>query len=478
MNKKILNEVERFKQLLKSKLGDVKPLIGEQLMNYAKKKSPFVNKTEGDNFRQWVNKFHTNIAKKLDLWTSGEFDNDYIINAYNYKMPDGETLGQKWEYIKSTGSENFKKIMSNPNIGYDKTSKTTSPEKTTNYQPSYLWNSGSSNDYSEYELNQIKIAKELDRAEKKYCPVLTKNSNIKNFDTSNLSDITLMTHNGNINEYAKEYIKQEIPNRIACEAALNKIRPGYDNRNMIIIDSLSHLIYIFDTNNKFIAKDVVITGAHRQSQRPEDIATALLTWDEKCKLAGFEWSYSNANYVDVTGKNRKYNPEIIYAGTNERGTRYTPAGVYTADWWTSSHEGYAGDTNNVLHLNDDEKGNLSQAIHGVVYAGEDGKSRLKALEIAKKLLSEPNNPSVSKEFLNLMGTKGAILYKSYGCINVPERFVPYLQKYIPGAFIFNLSEDENNYLVQNAVDYFEKSEGKSYCPSPSSLGAEQPAYFA
>jgi surface antigen len=43
---------------------------------------PFKNKTEGDNFRQWVNEYHPLVAKRLDLDRKGSFFNSFIAKAW------------------------------------------------------------------------------------------------------------------------------------------------------------------------------------------------------------------------------------------------------------------------------------------------------------------------------------------------------------------------------------------------------------
>jgi surface antigen len=44
---------------------------------------PFNNKTEGDNFRTWINSYHIEYARKIDLDKSGSFYNSFIRKAWN-----------------------------------------------------------------------------------------------------------------------------------------------------------------------------------------------------------------------------------------------------------------------------------------------------------------------------------------------------------------------------------------------------------
>lgn len=105
-NFKILNEE-------KNQILAMYGLVNEQLMNVARPKIkpvPFKNSTEGNRFRQWVNKFYPELAKKYDLDPqSYYFNNAYITNAYNHYFPnDKETLGDKFEFVITKG------------VGYDK----------------------------------------------------------------------------------------------------------------------------------------------------------------------------------------------------------------------------------------------------------------------------------------------------------------------------------------------------------------------
>jgi hypothetical protein len=60
----------------------------------------FNNKQEGNRFRQYVNNVYPDIAKKLDLSTSGDFCNSYINKAYTYNLPQGsryKTVGENYK---------------------------------------------------------------------------------------------------------------------------------------------------------------------------------------------------------------------------------------------------------------------------------------------------------------------------------------------------------------------------------------------
>lgn len=44
---------------------------------------PFKNKPEGDAFRIWPNQTHPIQAQQMEIFTSGSFDNGFILDAYN-----------------------------------------------------------------------------------------------------------------------------------------------------------------------------------------------------------------------------------------------------------------------------------------------------------------------------------------------------------------------------------------------------------
>lgn len=52
---------------------------------------PFKDKEEGDEFREWVNNYHPEVAKTLDLDRKGSFFNSFITAAWN-------ELGDEYQY--------------------------------------------------------------------------------------------------------------------------------------------------------------------------------------------------------------------------------------------------------------------------------------------------------------------------------------------------------------------------------------------
>jgi hypothetical protein len=307
-----------------------------------------------------------------------------------------------------------------------------------------------------------------------FCPTISdKSKDIKDLNTLLQTYKSYEKINTFLNIGAKIFSNQGFPQRISCELSLNKIRPGYKDKNLIIVDTLQKLIFVFEKNGKFVQQSVIISGENKQSQDPKTIAKALLGWDDQVKNLGFKWDTNKKQYVDTTGKNRKYNPELVYSDTEKSGTKFLPKGIYTTGKSLDSDEEYAGNKDNMLSLFKDNK-EIGQAIHGYYLE----KPREIALANAKKLLSNPNNPNVSKEFLDSIGAGKINLSRSYGCINVPSEFLPVLRKYMVNSYVFNIGETGDNYLVNNAENYFDKMLNYENCPSPQSLGAVEPTRLA
>lgn len=267
---------------------------------------------------------------------------------------------------------------------------------------------------------------------------------------------------------ANSYKSKGIPTEISCEIALIQIRPTYKDKNTIIIDTFNKLIYIFSPNGKFIAKDVIISGNDKQSTDPKSIAKALVSWEELANKIGFTW-VDGKGYIDSKNPKRKYDNKLVFDYIDKMNTRYLPKGVYGTPKGLESASEYAGSKENLLRISKGNK-NIVQAIHG--YYVEQ--PRTQALKKARQVLSSPNDPKVSDEFLKMVQGGEVELNQSYGCINLPKEFLPMLRKYMINSYIFNIGEDRQNYLVQTdkVQNYFDKMMNTEGCPSPKSLGAE------
>jgi hypothetical protein len=398
------------------------------------------------------------IKKQLLSEQSAQIIQGVGSDNWEYKKENGKYYTRKkgsTTWIDSTGKPFEKDIREKIFKDLGTTKKT--PDNTT------------SNVQVKQQDNVVVKPTEQKTTKKNYCPTITSQS-------TNLEDLISIqikyaynydNINEDMNNYAEKFLAQGIPNRISCQLGLNKLRPFYKDKNTIIVDSLSKLIYVYDFYGKFVGKTAMISGSDKQSTDPKVIANALLSWEEQVNKLGFKW-VDGKGYVDKTGKNRKYDPELVYSAADTGGERFFPSGVYKTAKKTETKKGYMGGEKNMLHL---FKGNkeISVAIHGLF----PEQSRIQAIALAKKLLStNKNDPKVSKQFLDAVSAGKINLSQSYGCINVPDDFVPILDKYMTDAYVFNMSESGENYLVDNAKNFFDKSMDSPFCPSPQSLGAK------
>lgn len=106
----ILNENEKIRISL---LYEDK---GIKLHNLLFEFKEFSNQTEGNKFRFWVNSNYPDIAKKLQLDTTGSYNNFYIKNAMNYKVKD-KTLYDI--YTSQWWNAGNKKVDKDLQVSYD-----------------------------------------------------------------------------------------------------------------------------------------------------------------------------------------------------------------------------------------------------------------------------------------------------------------------------------------------------------------------
>lgn len=278
--------------------------------------------------------------------------------------------------------------------------------------------------------------------------------------------------NATLNYYASFYYKTIKEVRMSCEAALVCLRPIENRKNVIIVDTKTQFIYLFGPYVKFIAKDAIISGGDKQSTDPKVLASSINNWNSLVEKAGFK--LVGNKYVDNTGQNRVYSPKIVYDFLKDNNMRYTVPGMYGLGK-TGSDKHYAGGSQNIKNLVNFDGAILANAIHG--YMKTDTK-RGEALDAAKKYLNDVNNPEAKQEFLDAVSLGNLNLDLSNGCINITEEFLTILREYWDNAMVFVMSESDDNYLVKNTKNYFNKVLYNNACPSPQSIGAESLDNFA
>ena len=314
------------------------------------------------------------------------------------------------------------------------------------------------------------------------CPVISQSStNIKDLQEI-IANITqkfpkedpYTKLNSLINTDQVNFTAQGIPQRISCEISLQLQRTNFAGKNVIIIDTNKNqqLMYIFDSNKKFVAKDYIISGQDVQSKNEELIGKILEgVWKTLDKM-NWKTDEETGKLVNTKNPNLSWNPNYLYQYVEKEKMRFLPSGIYvpTSLGKNPSYAGYKENESNVFYLSPNGKNvELNQAIHGFVLNDEN---RKKSMDLATRALGSPNDPSVSKQYYDLFKNAGFKSKLSNGCMNVPARMVEFLKTYGPNSVILNLSEEEGNYLVSNGQNFLQKSGGES-CPSPQSLGAEQ-----
>jgi len=258
-----------------------------------------------------------------------------------------------------------------------------------------------------------------------------------------------------------QLFKQIIPaisQQGACQIASVGRRPQYDNKNIFVIDSPNKRIFLFSAKDKngarpFVAQDMIIDGKDKQRNDATSVAKSFLTYGQK--------------YRELKSKlKRDPTDDEVWKSFDTDKSRFLPAGIYQGTS-TSSNQHDAGEGQNVLQIKNWLGEPIGQALHGY-YKGDN---RVPFMERALSIVKNPNNPKEIENFTKEMKNSGLKMDFSYGCINLTPRFVKYLQQYGPNSFIFNIAEDNRDYLVQNTENYFDKMQNSESCPSPKSLGA-------
>jgi len=258
-----------------------------------------------------------------------------------------------------------------------------------------------------------------------------------------------------------QMFKQTIPaisQQGACEVASVGRRPQYDNKNIFVVDSPNKRIFLFSAKNKdgarkLVAQDIMIDGKNKQRNDAVSVANAFKTYGE-----AFDQLKNKLKRVPTDDE--------VWGLFDKEKTRFLPAGIYQGTS-TGSDQNDAGEGQNVLYIKNWLGKPIGQALHGY-YKGDN---RVPFMIRALSIVKNPNNPKEIENFTKEMENSGLKMDFSYGCINLTPRFVKYLQQYGPNSFIFNIAEDNKNYLVQNTENYFDKMQNSESCPSPKSLGA-------
>ncbi len=125
---------------------------------------------------------------------------------------------------------------------------------------------------------------------------------------------------------------------------------------------------------------------------------------------------------------------------------------------------YAGSGTNINYLTKVSDNKLvGPALHGVKKRDERRSSALK--NATSQIGSNSETPNVSSKYLQNVDPNRLKL--SSGCLNVNEAFINKYSLTIENSFLFNISEDKENYYVNNFNPLITDP---TKCYSPQSLG--------
>jgi len=261
---------------------------------------------------------------------------------------------------------------------------------------------------------------------------------------TNSSDINVIFSkiNEDINKNAIQYKSAGIPDRTSCQIAFVKLRPQFIGKKIIITDSKNQLIYLFDENSNFVAKDPLLSGRSKQVTSQKKIAD--MTYNEK------------KEYLKNTLKIEPTNDEIMNLAS------FLNPSVYQTGI-SVSEPSYAGTGTNLNYLTKVSDGKLvGPAVHGVKPTSQ----RLLALKNAtSKIGSNSETPNVKTSYIKNVDNYNLDL--SSGCLNLNKEFIDKYSLTIQNSFLFNISEDQENYYVNNFNPLITDP---TKCYSPQSLG--------
>lgn len=262
---------------------------------------------------------------------------------------------------------------------------------------------------------------------------------------TNSTDINVIFKkiNEDINANSTKYKLEEIPDRTACQIAFVKIRPQFTNKKIIITDSKNNLIYLFDENSNFVAKDPLLSGRSKQNKLQKDIAD--MTFDEKKEYLTNKFKKVPTD-SEVMNLASFLNPAVYKTGISVTDDRYAGSGT---------------NINYLTKVSDDKL--VGPAIHGV--KDTDPKRVLAFKNATSQIGTNSETPNVLPKYLQNVDSNGLEL--SSGCLNVNESFINKYSLTIQNSFLFNISEDKENYYVNNFNPLITDP---TKCYSPQSLG--------
>jgi hypothetical protein len=261
-----------------------------------------------------------------------------------------------------------------------------------------------------------------------------------------------------------------------------------DDKPFFIYDGKENLIYLFDMSKgnwfspippMLVDYTSVVDGADTQQKDAEPF-----THQDWCKVSGLDvtpklctntkaktfeacMSAGKGKNPQFDSKTKTCSHEPSYGALIKISKRFLPKGIYSVGH-IGRHEGYVGSGKNVFNLKSSDGENVAAAIHGIPGLAE----RLTASKDLESLLQKNiSSGKVPQKYLE--ATKQiANANQSFGCIGVPEKFIdnPKVQKLAKNARVFVMGDSNDNYLVQNSSEFFDKLQGDGQqCINPVML---------
>ena len=257
-----------------------------------------------------------------------------------------------------------------------------------------------------------------------------------------------------------------------------------DDKPFFIYDPKDNLLYFFNKSEGFFTPPMlvdytsVVDGADVQQQDAEPF-----TYQDWCKVSGlditpklctdtkaktFEACMSRGKNKDpqFDSKTKTCSYGASYGSLIKIAKRFLPKGIYSVSH-LGRDEGYVGSGKNKFSLKSSD-GAAAAAIHGIPNLGP----RLTASKDLELLLKKDiSSGKVPQEYLE--ATKQiAKANQSFGCIGVPAKFIenPKVQKLAKGARVFVMGQSNQDFLVQNSSEFFDKLHGDGQqCVDPIML---------
>jgi len=261
-----------------------------------------------------------------------------------------------------------------------------------------------------------------------------------------------------------------------------------DDKPFFIYDGKDNLLYLFDMakGNWFspvppmlVDYTSVVDGADVQQQDAEPF-----TREDWCKVSGLDitpklCTNTKAKTFDAcmaAGKDKHPHFDsktqtcsygASYGSLVKIAKRFLPKGIYSI-FYLSPDKGYVGSGKNMFSLKSSDGKPVAAAIHGIPKL----EKRLTASKDLELLLKKDiSSGKVPQEYLEA-AKQIANANQSFGCIGVPAKFIdnPKVQKLAKGARVFVMGQSNEDYLVQNSSEFFEKLHGNGQqCVNPIML---------